>query len=761
MKSFPGKDNSGEQYYALVSAEDFHNLQRMQELHAAGPRAPEKEDAIDLREYWRVLVRRRWIVFTFLGIALVGAVLGTYLSTPLYRGTLLMKIDRESEKVLEYQNVMPEEGAQTKDFYETQYELLRSRTLARRVIDQLGLKPPVDPASERSVLKDTLSSLKAWVAGSEQTAAPEKVPDAEDLFLDNLSIEPVRNSRLVRLHYVSPDPEEAAKVVNVVAENFVNMNLERRFEASAYAKTFLEERIKQVRVSLEASERRLVDYARERDIVNLDDKLDILMGRLKGMNAELGSAEAARIEAESVHLNMSENEGAAFVGVLESPVIQQLKANKQALENEYQQNLKIYKPGYPKMQQLRQQIGEVTQEIAQEVEAVRKAAEHKYEARISQEDKLRERTEQLKKQILDLQDRSSDYQTLKREVETNRELYDGLLQRMKEIDVVAGIGTNNISIIDSARVPDRPYKPSLLLNLAVALALGLFGGVLLAFLLESLDDTLKTAEEMEKSIGAPLLGIVPDVVRRSRLRARDVPLLAHVDPRSELAEAYRSIRTALIFAMSEGASKLVHVTSAGAGEGKTTAALSAGIAFAQTGSKVLLIDADMRNPSLNKVFDAANPLGLSDLLMTDSKAHEVTQPTPIENLFVITSGKLPPNPVELLASAKMLDLLAMASERFDYIIIDGPPVLGLADALVLANLAKATVFVGAVGVTRVSAIKGAIKRLRSVQANVVGGLLNKAGQIGSGYGYDYYHTYHYSYGADNYAQIALGKQSTA
>ena len=739
--------------------------QRIQ-LQTLGPTGPssqpmDDDDVIDLKEYWEILVRRRWTIILSAMLAVVLAVIATFNATPIYRSTLLMQIDRQANQVVDYGNVMPEERSffASQDFYTTQYELLKSRSLGRRVIDQLGLQliEETDEDAEPSFLSQAKSSVKALIASFSGTAQPDeenpsvslaliKKKTEEDLFLSNLSIEPVRDSKLVRINYDSPSATEAAAVANAVANNFINLNLERRFDASSYAKQFLAEQLDEMRATLENSEKRFVAYAREREIVNLDDRLEIMLNKLREMNSRLVGAEADRIEAESEYQELLESSGGGAPDLLASDLVQSLKERRSELQAQYQDNLEVYKPGYPKMQQLERQIDELSDEINRETASIFGSVKARYEARVREQAKLQQRIGEIKEDALALQDRSTDYETLKREVQTNRELYDGLLQRMKEVGVAAGVGENNVSIVDAATIPLAPYKPSLSKNLAIAVVLALFVGVALAFLLETLDDTIKTAEGVERRIGAPVLSLIPHAsFRELGIAEAEMPLIAFKQPKSAVAEAVRSLRTSLLFSTADGAPRILHFTSSNAGEGKTMTAIGTAIAFAQAGGKVLLIDADLRNPSLHRAFSLPNASGLTNHLAGAAEPAEIAQPTQVVRLFTITSGPLPPNPVELLSTAKMVDLLSLSVERFDYVILDGPPIIGLADALVLANLAKATIFVVEPDVTRTKEVEGTIKRLYQANARVLGAVLTKVGKRGQGYGYGYGYGYSYNY----------------
>ncbi|TDG12866.1 polysaccharide biosynthesis tyrosine autokinase [Seongchinamella unica] len=734
--------------HQLALADMQKQLARYEQAFANIAAQPEPDDDfIDLRELWHMLWRRRWTILVTMGLILLVTAIATAMMTPIYRATTVLQIERDTGKVLEFQEVTAEESASARDFYQTQYELLQSRTLARRVIDQLGLQDAPAGQEEPGALRQMVTAVREFIVGEEE-AQEQLPPDLEALFLENLTVQPVSNSRLVRLHYDSPNREQAALIVNTIARAYVDMNLERRFEASTYAKSFLEDRIKQVRADLEDSERALVEYTQARGIINQEDKQDILMEKLKEMNRAQVVAESQRIEAESQYQEALTASSASLAQALDSQVIQGLKDRRTELQSEYRELLKVFKPDYPKMLQLQEQIDQIDAELDTEINHIRDGIKIKYQAKLREEAKLAESIAATREEILSLNARSTDFQTLKREVDTNRELYDGLLQRMKEVGVAAGVSNNNISVVDKAEIPRGKHKPKPLLNLMLALVLGGFAGAALAFLFEMLDDTVKSAAELEKLVRKPVLGVIPRLAGKGAPEGEQLAIHAYMEPTSALAEAHRSMRTALMFSTAEGAPKTLHFTSVTAGEGKTTSAANTAITFAQTGSKVLLIDADLRNPSLHKVFARPNDNGLTNYLTGDAEPARVTQRTGVDNLFLMTSGPVPPNPAELLHGARMLDLASLAAKRFDYVIIDGPPLLGLADALLLADVAQASLLVVAAGQARNGGVEAGLKRLQHSRANVLGTVLTKLDLNKSSYGYGADYGYAYSYGSD-------------
>lgn len=707
-----------------------------------------EEESIKLREYWDIIVKRKWAVLTFFAITVIAVMTATFITTRIYRATLTLQIEQQDTKAMALPGALANEQFvfESPEFLQTQYELLKSDTLAQRVIEQLNLVAAPQPEQKSPGWLDTLLGDNA-----RKTENPE--PEAGNGLMSGLpgelSVVPVRNSRLVRINFDSPDPQLAARIANTIAVAFINLNLERRMEATSYARTFLEERLQQIKVKLEDSEKQLNAFTRREGIVKPDEKQQSPETQVLGeFTSALAKAQSERIRAETLYQQARGGDAASAAAVVDNALVQEYKTRKSKLEGDYQEGLKTYKPGYPKMQQIESQIDELQAKINQEIKATIGALKANYDAALAQEILLAAKLKESKQTVLGGQDSNFQYNLLKREVDTNRQLYDSLLQRYKEIGVAGGVGTNNVTVVDMAKVPGFPFKPRLTFNLMIALFIGLAGGIALALLLEHLDDTIKLPDDMEKFLGLPVLGIIPATKRADNA---ELALAENADQRSAFAEAYRSLRTALQFATPEGMPKVLLLTSTTVGEGKSTCALSLAMHIAQTGKTVLLIDSDLRKASLHTKLGIVNDSGLTNYLAGNAQPVDITRQTEIPRLFLMSSGPLPPNPAELISSVKMVALLKLATEKFDQVIIDGPPVLGLADAPLLGSLAEATVLVVGYGTTSRQFAQTSVKRLRGTRTRLIGGILNRVSSGHRSYGYN---SYYYQYGEPDQKQLS-------
>jgi polysaccharide biosynthesis transport protein len=703
--------------------------------------------SFDFYKYLRILTKYRWLIIGTTLMALLLASAATYLITPVYRATARIQIDRETMNVVGKDNLQQDAGNVGVEFYQTQYELLGSRSLAERVSSTLALNSDAtfqskNNASLLGIINDLIFGPKKEVAKDSATFEEKNIKIIETL-RRTVSVSPIRGSKLVDINVDHVSPAVAQRIATGYAEVFIADNLDRRYDASSYARKFLEERIQQLKIKLEDSEKQLVVYAEQQGIITLDDKKTLAGTDLESINSKLADARNERQKREAVWRQAQETQGFGLQQILDSDAVKSNRKLRTELAAEYQQKLALFKPAFPAMAQLRNQIKELDRQVQTEVEAIKGSIKAQYDAALSQEQELETALVETKSEVVDQRNRSIQYNILQREVDTNRTLYDGLLQRYKEIGVTGAVGTNNISVVDKASLPTSPRSPKLLLNLALGLISGLLLGLLTALGLDYLDDSFKVPEDIEREVGLPVLGVSP--VPISGLSV-DEELL---DARSAASEAVRSLRTGLQFATSQGLPKTLLITSSKPSEGKTTTSISLARSLAQIGMNVLLIDGDLRNASVHKRMSCSNEFGLSNYLIGSKMPDDVVQGTNTEGLVVMTAGPLPPNPAELIAGPRMMSLLALGAESFDIVVIDGPPIMGLADAPLLSSQAQSTLLVVAANETRRSVVKVALRRLNMARASVIGALLTKfnAKQSGYGYGYGYGEYEYHSYGA--------------
>ena len=675
---------------------------------------------LDLAALLRIVSHWRWLILGAIGLGILGAVIVTLLTTPTYRSWVTLEVNPPTVEIMDEQSRdRSSTGVNSWDYIATQVGLLSSRSIAERAAQDLNL-----------------ANNQQYV-GTEGDAT-QRLKQATDRIANGLDVEVPEEGQLIRYSFVAESPQLSAVIANQIADSFINSNLQRRYEASAYARNFLEKQIAKTRTDLERSERQLVAYAQAQGIINTGsgeagstptDANSIQGESLVALNRALAEATARRVAAEGAYRS------ANLAGALDATQnTQALRESRASLEAEYQEKRTLMKPDHPDMLSLRSRIGELDKQIAREgsVAAGGRASSLLAEFRgaAAAESALQGRVAALKGSVLNLRGRSIQYNILQREVDTNRSLYDALLQRYKEVGVAGGIGTSPVSIVDRAEVPGSPYRPNLLFNLLLGFGIGLAAGLAAAIVLEFLYDTIKTRDDVRQKLGLACLGAIP------KTSGQESFIEELKDPSSIVSEAYSAVVTSLRFSTEEGLPKAIVVTSTRSGEGKSSTALAVAQNFARRGASVLLIDSDLRKPAFKA---ASDKVGLTRLLTGDNEAarsHIV--PTQFADLWLMPSGPLPPNPADLLSTGRFHEILGEVTSHFDIVIIDGPPLIGLADSLLLASVTGHVMFVVESGKTRTKAAVEALRMLGGTGTHIVGATLTKSAEDMGGYGYKAY-----------------------
>lgn len=728
--------------------EGFHPQEQSHlPLGGVGVVGREQAEVPALLQYWHVIVRWKWVIASIIAAAMLLGVVVTFLMTAQYTATARLEIAREEQNVTQVKGVDEVQAQQNLEFYQTQYSLLRSRSLAERVVRRLRL------ASNDGFFESSgAGGLLAAATRARGNADQARERAATDVLLHRISINPIGGSALVDISYKSADPQLSANIVNAWTEQFVQSSIDRRFASTADARAFLEQRLSELRSRLENSERALVNYAQREHIVTLtqspssDSKAlgqrTLATDTLEALNQELAKATAARIEAQA------RAEVATRGGTPESitsNTLAQLRDRRAETAAQLAKVLVQFEPGYPQAQELKQQLQVLDASIAREEARIAGARSSDYADALRREQRLQARVSALESQLTSQQRASIQYNIYLREADTNRQLYDALLQRYKEIGV-AGVSANNISIVDPAEVPDRPSSPNLILNVLIAFIVGAAIAGLATIALDAVDEGLRDPSQVTRRLGLPFLGSVPDIEKED-----EDPITLLGDPKSALTESYLSIRSNLAFSTDHGIPRSMMVASTRPAEGKSTTAAALALVLARTGNRTILIDADMRSPSLHEFFGLQNNQGLSNLLAGQDDWQGLVRTTKIDRLSLITAGPQPPSAAELLSSRRMAELVRKLTETYDHVVIDSAPVLGLADAPLLAGAVEGCVFVAEAEGVSARGIRSAIDRLRSVHAHLYGVVLTKVPQGSYGYGYGYGYGDQFGYGSDGKA----------
>ncbi|MDX9787063.1 MAG: polysaccharide biosynthesis tyrosine autokinase [Desulfobacterales bacterium] len=723
----------------------------------------ETEKEAHLRDYLRVVLKRKNTILAVFIIVFTAVLIKTYSDTPLYKASATVLIEKsEPTQIITNYAYTPFDP----EFLETQSHIIKSTSVAEKVVRLLDLEKSYDSFSRQHAKRlPVVDSVKTWidslvktikslfgVTASEASFAEGSVPktgrsktdEIAAMISGNIVVSPVRDSKILSINFTSPNPVLASLITNTVAKAYIEQILDMRMQSSGYSIGWMTRKADEERKKMAASEKALQDYIRASDIITIEDRLAILPQKLTELSQNLTQAQSKRREIEALYAKVSVisnqmDEAETISIIADNLTLQSL--NQQILKTE-QKIVELSKkcgPKHPIMKNAQKELAVFRQKREREITHIIKKVANELELVKSAEEDFKRLLADTKAQTVNLNERFIQYGMLQREVETNRNLYNALMAKIKEQSVTEQIQTVNVWVVEEAKTPEFPSSPNIKRNLLLGIFLGLIGGVGLALFLEYLDNTIKLPEDVQDVFGVPALGLVSLLKEKEKIPEK----MMITDSASAFAEAFKSIRTAVQLSSHDAMPKQILITSTAPQDGKTTIAVNLSVAMSQMEKRVLLIDADLRRPSIHKIFELENTKGLSTFL-TGVSDKDIIQKGPADNFFVIPSGPIPPNPSELLGSERFKVLLAYLSEKFDLIIIDSPPLLSVADGLVISKLAAGTILVMRSGKTTYESAYKVLKSMEEIETKVLGVVINAADLKKSGYYYYNDYSYHYS-----------------
>jgi len=709
---------------------------------------------IHLRDYYMVLRKRRHVVYTFFSMTLALVLLFTFTATPAYEANTRLLI----EKAVQY--TISEYGFSSYDpeFYSTQYQLIKSRPVARKVYDALKgnvqFRKYFEEASNKTNIIDKLKGIiVSFTADDAGDAVLEDLEKANrdlvvESILANITVRPETDTRIVTVSYLSHDPVLAQLVVNMVANAYIEALFDLRVDSSQRALQWMSKKVDEERVTLDELENGLQKFMEEQDIVTLEARLAIVPRKLMELSTQLTRTETKRKELETLYnkirsLNASGKDLDSIPSIASDKTVSSLREQIIKGDQRIIEFSKKYGSKHPLMIESMEDLELLRMKKAQEIGRVVESVKNEYDLSLSNEQNLRRLLSETKLETHGINEKFVRYNALKREVDTNRQLFEALLKKMHEESIEEEGQTVNVMLVEVGETPKYPVKPKKALNLLVGIFMGLFGGILLAFFFEYFDNTVKAAEDAEAKLGIPVLGMVSLLRREKKEHERSIERIVLDEPKSTFAENYKALRTAIMLSSTDSTPKSILVTSMLPAEGKTSTAVNLALVIAQSVDKVLLVDTDLRKPRIHKIFGISNKSGLSTYLVGSSAKIIKEGPTP--NINIVTSGPLPPNPSELLGSEKFARFLSTMKERYEVIIFDSPPVLTVTDSLVLSKHVDGTIVVARAAKTSYEAMRKGLRQISDVGSNVLGLLINAIDIRKGGYYYNYYYYHNYNY----------------
>ncbi|HEV3252848.1 MAG TPA: polysaccharide biosynthesis tyrosine autokinase [Candidatus Acidoferrales bacterium] len=709
-----------------------------------------------LLDYLLTLRKHQWLILTFLLTVVTVVTIASFKMKPVYVAAASLEVDRENHDVTGFQGTGAyDEYMDMEDYIETQSKILQSETLALQTIKSLDLSR----YSEFGGRSDILSL--------EHGSALQKRPGILGAFLGSLSVKRVPNTRLLEVTFEAQDPQLAAQVVNTHLQNFIEQNFRSRYEATTQASNWLSSELEELRIKMEKSEDARIAYERENQIWTIDEKQNITTQKLADLSKDLTEAQSDLLQRQAAYqLAHSDNIDSVPL-VRDSPVIQDLLKRQSELDEQYTDAVSQFGPNYPRVQRLQAQKKDIESSLEREKHNVVSRIDGEYKTARDRVALMQDALDKQKAEDNSMSEKLVQYNILKHDAESNKQLYDGLLQKLKEAGITAGLRSSNIRVVDPAMIPTGPSRPQKARNILLALLVGLVGGVGLAFFREYLDNTIKSPDDVEMLSGLPSLAVVPQIANMNgfgRLAAAaetpgtngssetHVELHTHRQPKSQISEAFRALRTSLLLSQADHPPQVILVTSALPREGKTTATVNLAVTLAQLGDRTLLIDSDLRKPGVRNALNlnVSKDVGLSSYLAGVATLEEATVAHPtIPNLVAMPTGPVPPNPADLLSSHRMREAISWLRQHYKFIVIDSPPIMAATDAVILSALADGVLLVVRSGGTPKEAFLRTRDLLMAVKCHLLGVVLNAVDSSAPDYYYSYrYYPYNYGYGEE-------------
>jgi capsular exopolysaccharide synthesis family protein len=708
-----------------------------------------------LLDYLIILRKHQWLILTFLLTVVTVVTIASFKMKPVYEAAARVEVDKEAQSMQPFPDSNSYgEYEDTETYIETQTKILQSETLALMTIKSLDLARYPEFGGNPNAI--------AW-----QHAGPAASrPAILGAFLGRLVVKRVPQSRLIEVHFEAEDPQLAAQVVNTHLQNYVEENFRSKYDATTQASNWLSAELEELRIKVEKSEDARIAYQRENQIWQIDEKQDITTSKLADLSKAVTDAQTDVAQKEALYRMAISGNVDALPAAQHNDVISNLLKRKSDLDEAYAEALDQYGPNYPKVVRLQAQQKEVEENLATARKTMVESVEEEFSTARSHVELLQEALDKQKAEANDLAEKLVQYHILQHDAESNKQLYDGLLQKLKEAGITAGLRSSNIRVVDPALAPASPSRPQKARNILLAVLVGLVGGVGLALFREYLDNTVKSPDDIEALTGLPSLAVVPSLPglrtshsRFSRLAREAAPqsasgprveLLSYIQPKSQISEAFRALRTSLLLSQADHPPQVILVTSALPREGKTTAAVNLAVTLAQLGDRTLLMDSDLRKPGIRRALNLTigKEVGLSSYLAGVSTLDEATIPHPtINNLVALTTGPVPPSPADLLSSHRMREAIVELRHRFKFIVIDSPPVMAATDAVILSALTDGVLLVVRSGETPKEAFTRTRDLLAAVKCRLLGVVLNAVDSSAPDYYYSYrYYPYAYGYG---------------